>query len=148
MLGNDICAPKVKRPTHQGPLVAQSLAARLNIQRALRHLGAFHVEALSCFRRWAAFVYLQPCAVSVHLAGWLLARTKSSSQHVGSIPDACVDLLKICFRDAIRRHQVDRIAERPEQQISPHKLRTNVREIAWIAGFKIKRRDGSSAAYV
>jgi hypothetical protein len=54
-------------------------------------------------------------APALEWKGWAFAREALSSQRIGSIADAGIDFIKICRRDAIRRHHVDRIAERPQQ---------------------------------
>ena len=57
-----------------------------------------------------------------------------SNQLIRSIADADIDLVEIGRRDAIRGHNVDRVAERAQQEVSTTekglKLRTDVGEVA------------------
>lgn len=77
---------------------------------------------------------------------------RAVAQAIGSVPDAGVDFVEVFRCRAIRRHHVDRIAERSQQQISVFKehpkFRTDAREVAAIARFQIERCNGSGATDV
>ena len=73
-----------------------------------------------------------------------------SNQLIGSIADADIDLVEIGRLDAIRGHNVDRVAERAQQEVSTTekglKLRTDVGEVAPVGYYQIKCGDGAEPA--
>lgn len=139
-----LCSHHVVTPTsfagaghrHVGklPLSAHLVSLRRGTASGTSATAA-RVLAKACDRfRFASIFTLRPQLGSVRRA-----RAAPSTQRIGSIPDTGIDLIKICRRDAIGRHHVDRVAEWAEQEISAleegQKLRTDACEIARIAGF-------------
>src|SRR4029079_15416864 len=72
-----------------------------------------------------------------------------SNQLIGSITDADIDLGEVGRRDAIRGHNVDRVAEWAQQEVSATEQglkRTDVGEVAPVGYCQIKCGDGAEPA--
>jgi hypothetical protein len=71
---------------------------------------------------------------------------------VGDFTDRFINQIEFARRAAIGRHDVDRVAKRPDQQAPREKALvetgTNVGHIAGVAGYDIERSDGSDLANI